>query len=439
MERKFYLLEAIKPKPMPFDLICVGNGKDGTYLIPNDLIGIDACFSPGVNNYKFFEDYLAKNFNIKSHMCDFTSDIHKFDTPLIEGLQTFRKKWLDVNGSDDSITLEDWINECSPNPEDDLILQMDIEGAEFRNLNNLKDDILNRFRIIVIEIHGFGAVLSNQNNEVQDLLIKLTQSFDVVHATANNCCGEVLDSEFKINLPNLIEMTFLRKDRILDSSQNLIYPSLPSVFDIVNTNSRPIFLNSKWLYNDKCALNFDVIDRDLNKYDAEFYKRQVDLLKICLGNIGQQLPKNPLLNSNLINYDLDLALGKPYTLDSNEVGYVNHMKPFFFNTIATEFPSITVDLIFEYEIGELRIFNRTDTCFERAELLAYVIHTEKLYHIDDIHPIYVSTNFLTGKESNITRIPFIKGRYLTILNMKKEALHLSSIEIYSSAKDSLFN
>ena len=61
-------------------------------------------------------------------MCDFSSDIAQFKTPLATQ-QTFRKLWLDIQGRPDSMTLEDWVAELSPGS-DDLLLQMDIEGAE---------------------------------------------------------------------------------------------------------------------------------------------------------------------------------------------------------------------------------------------------------------------------------------------------------------------
>jgi hypothetical protein len=147
----------MKPKPCPVPLIRVGGDKDGAYLLPDDLQGIKACFSPGVNNFKNFEDELLEKFGIISHMCDFSSDVEKFKTPLQPG-QTFKKKWLDVDDKKDSISLNEWVTELEPDSNQDLLLQMDIEGAEYRNILNTSESILQRFRIIVIELHGLGFV-----------------------------------------------------------------------------------------------------------------------------------------------------------------------------------------------------------------------------------------------------------------------------------------
>jgi L-lysine 2,3-aminomutase len=122
-------LKYFAAKPSPCELIRIGGDADGAYLLPNDLEGITACFSPGVFNRKDFEDELAVRFNIRSHMCDLSSDEHLFKTPIIQGMQTFKKLWLDISG-EQSITLADWIAEQEPDGKGDFILQMDIEGAE---------------------------------------------------------------------------------------------------------------------------------------------------------------------------------------------------------------------------------------------------------------------------------------------------------------------
>jgi hypothetical protein len=154
------------PQSCPFELVRIGGSADGAYLVPDCLDGIDACFSPGVANFKDFEDQLVNEYGIKCHLTDFTSDLSSFKTPLLHGMQTFRKKWLDIDRGPDSISLKEWINEESPDSSQDLILQIDIEGAEYRNLLDAEYSTLRRFRIIVIEYHGLGVFGSS------DLLMK---------------------------------------------------------------------------------------------------------------------------------------------------------------------------------------------------------------------------------------------------------------------------
>jgi FkbM family methyltransferase len=250
-------IEIIKPKPCPFPLIRVGGNKDGAYLLPDDLKGIKACFSPGVNNKKEFEDELLEKFEIVSHMCDFSSDVEKLKTPLKPG-QTFKKKWLDVNGDKDSISLSDWVTDQEPDANDDLLMQMDIEGAEYRNILNTPENILQRFRIIVIELHGLDVVNQPEKykNLLEPLLILLGKYFICVHAHPNNCCGDVMLSGSELNIPKVLELTFLRKDRWNRVRHNESHtPLLPHPLDIPYNVPRkpPLFLNEHWLESGKRA------------------------------------------------------------------------------------------------------------------------------------------------------------------------------------------
>ena len=49
------LIKALRPVKTKFDLIRIGGANDGGYLIPDDLEGIAACFSPGVADTASFE------------------------------------------------------------------------------------------------------------------------------------------------------------------------------------------------------------------------------------------------------------------------------------------------------------------------------------------------------------------------------------------------
>lgn len=237
----------MKPEACPFPLIRIGGDRDGGYLLPDDLEGIEGCFSPGVNNYKYFEDELVHVYGIRCHMCDYSSDESKFRSPLIPGMQTFDKKWLDITGSSDSITLDQWVTQYSPLG-GDLLLQMDIEGAEYRNLLNSPNSLLERFRVIVIELHGLRAFLRKDlpSKEIGPLLLKLHQTHICIHAHPNNCCGEYFDDETGLNFPGVIELTLLRRDRF--QAESLIHPQVPHPLDISRNarGKKPIHLNELW-------------------------------------------------------------------------------------------------------------------------------------------------------------------------------------------------
>jgi len=244
-------IEILRPKSSPATLIRIGGNKDGAYLLPDDLKGIKACFSPGVSNRKDFEDELLDKYGIVTHMSDFSSDIEKFKTPLKPG-QTFKKKWLDVNGSENSISLEDWVQEMEPEETNDLILQMDIEGAEYRNLLSTPEAVLRRFRILIIELHRLNVCQrpADFNKELGPLLEHIDKHFLCVHAHPNNCCGDFQLPGSNLNLPRVHELTFLRRDRWNDVAEEDYYqPMLPHPLDIpLNVSHKePVVLNEHWL------------------------------------------------------------------------------------------------------------------------------------------------------------------------------------------------
>ena len=74
-------------------------------------------------------------------------------------MQFFEKKWLDIDEGKDSISLDKWVKKNVSNAYEDLILLMDIEGAEYRNIISSSETLLKRFRIIVIELHHLENLL----------------------------------------------------------------------------------------------------------------------------------------------------------------------------------------------------------------------------------------------------------------------------------------
>jgi hypothetical protein len=273
MDRTLNFLNKIKPEPCPVDMVRIGGNKDGAYLIPNDLKGIESCFSPGVNNFKNFEDELTTLYGIKCHMCDFTSDLEKFKTPLIKHMQSFEKKWLDIDEKVDSISLLDWVNKYSKDSRSDLLLQIDIEGAEYRNLTSASTALIKRFRIIAIELHGMKALSSASDGaiEIKNLIDKLFLTHACVHARANNCCGEFIHTSTGLNVPDVMELTYLRRDRLNRQGLPLIPPQIPHPLDIPYNYAhiQPLHLNKYWLPNCKRSLESELkIIRDYISQEA---------------------------------------------------------------------------------------------------------------------------------------------------------------------------
>jgi len=226
------LLERLRPVSNGHPLIRVGGPSDGGYLVPNDFEGIQECFSPGSNLLWSFEKSLQAQFGIRSYMCD-TLDQKPVD---LTEFQEFTPRWVGpYSDGQKFISLGDWIKSSSKTT-GDLILQMDIEGAEFQTLLSLSTLELQRFRIVVIEIHFLEALKNRWAFEMiyRPFFSRLLDLYDVVHLHPNNCCG--IWSMGQIKYPRIIELTLHRKDR---STQNVNLPTTTNAQDIPSVPSNP--------------------------------------------------------------------------------------------------------------------------------------------------------------------------------------------------------
>lgn len=430
-------LMALRPKPCPVPLIPIGGKGDGSYMVPDDLDGIVACFSPGANDRKDFEDDLALHFGVKSHMCDFSSSVDTFRTPLLSGLQTFRKKWLDVGTDEDSVSLERWVQEEEPGG-GDLILQMDIEGAEFRNLLATPLNVLLRFRIIVIEFHG----LSPANAMLRDVLEKLRTHFECVHARANNCCGEFMLPGSEMNFPTLIEATFLRRDRF-EGRHELFRPQIPHPHEIDANmpDKAPLFLNEAWLDEPRSlASEFKIVsaqksyqERVISALSRELEAFQA-LVKLTEGRmVHPQVEVQGEGHEGLI----DLAEGKPYELSSSHSGgslrgLVERRSPYFFHTLKGRGESITIDLLGNCEVSRLVLENRTDMCLERAKSIVCLFDPSDGQGVAGV--MIPDTGALVDPQSRKITVAFppIRTRFVSLVVTDDEYLHLSAVRVFGS-------
>jgi hypothetical protein len=211
------LLALLYPLTTEHPLIRLGSGGDGGYLVPDDLNDVAACFSPGVDNRATFETSLIER-GIPCYLTDASVDA----APIAHDLVHFTKKYLGVINNETTITLDDWVNANQPG-DGDLILQMDIEGAEWTVLLNVSRDTLRRFRIIVIELHDLERLMDKHAFAViEATFARLLQDFYVVHNHPNNFgravqCGSLV-------IPRVLEMTLIRKDRVTSTQFARLFP-----------------------------------------------------------------------------------------------------------------------------------------------------------------------------------------------------------------------
>ena len=211
------LFHSTRPWNTGHALIRIGGEGDGGYLVPDDLEGLHACFSPGVSTVADFEAEMAAR-GIDCFLADASVDGPPVDNPRFH----FEKMFLGPIEGATHIRLPRWVDRCAP-PGGDLLLQMDIEGAEYGVLLDTPAEVLRRFRIIVIEFHELEMLFTRRGFELVNLCLeRLLQDFVVVHLHPNNCVP--FARKGSVVIPRVMEFTFLRRDRVRAATPALQFP-----------------------------------------------------------------------------------------------------------------------------------------------------------------------------------------------------------------------
>ena len=201
------LVGSLMPVRTRFPLIRLGGEFDGGYLVPDDLEGLVACYSPGVDVTADFERQLLDR-GVESHLADASVD----GPPGSFKAKSFMKKFIGAVDDGRFMTLDHWVAATEPGQSGDFILQMDIEGSEYVSILAARPETLERFRIIVMEVHWLEAWGLERHFEVVEAMFgKLLASFHVVHLHPNNFGG--VTNIRGVRCPRVIELTLLRKDR----------------------------------------------------------------------------------------------------------------------------------------------------------------------------------------------------------------------------------
>jgi hypothetical protein len=213
------LLRKLTPIRVQDALVRIGGSQDGGYLLPDDLGGIEYCFSPGVDVTASFEEALLER-GIMSFLADYSVD----NPPASLRKFVFDKMFLGVRDQGHFMTLETWIQKYIPDQYgNDLLLQMDIEGSEYAVLGQTSANVLNRFRIMVIEFHDlFNLFDPIKFYYYEHVFTRLVELFYIVHIHPNNFAPPMTRDDLVI--PDVVEITFLRRDRPIVEEPDMKFP-----------------------------------------------------------------------------------------------------------------------------------------------------------------------------------------------------------------------
>ena len=200
------IYSSLRPVDNGHELIRIGAEGDGGYVLPNDVAGIEYVVSVGCGNDWSFERHLKELFQPKIRIVDRLEK--KPDDLAIE--VDYIDAWLGKENSKNVVSLASVLEDYD---EGEVLLKIDIEGAEFEALENLSDADFQNVRIFIIEVHGLEKILDRNfyKKTFSPFWNTISENYHLVHSHGNNCCGTVRYKNLQI--PRVLELTFHKKSR----------------------------------------------------------------------------------------------------------------------------------------------------------------------------------------------------------------------------------
>lgn len=252
MIRKF--LSLLEVYDTPFTKIRLGNESDGGYVVLKELAEkADRLYSFGVSDDISFEyDLLDLNQNCSIKLFDHTVDgFSSLPYQMVFVKQGVAAKQLPKDFS----TLRQLASE-----QNNSILKMDVEWAEWDVLLSVSDKDIMDFDQIIIELHIVPAIYGNREHtpyftrfhstvysgfnawifaKYVEVLEKLLQHYRIFHIHANNSLSPVeIDS---LEVPPLLEVSLVNKKHVPNAQRST--SELPvSGLDFPNKSHKPEIL-----------------------------------------------------------------------------------------------------------------------------------------------------------------------------------------------------
>lgn len=187
----------------------IGNQKgSGGYVMLDDIRDKEIFYSFGISADVTWDSYPAELWDKKVFMYDHT----------IDGLPYQHKNFIwkkeGICGEDaigkykDLKALSQILKDNGHEHENNMILKMDVEGAEWDVFSTFAVEELKRFDQITLELHWFWDL--NNKDRILKSLENLNKNHQIVHVHGNSFGVAVPMDGY--NMPDIIEATWVRKE-----------------------------------------------------------------------------------------------------------------------------------------------------------------------------------------------------------------------------------
>lgn len=200
----------------------LGHGSDGAYVVLDLLRPEQPVYSYGVGPDSSFDADLG----VRGHdvfMYDHTVGAPRGSLPAT--CRFFREGIAPVADPAGPLgTLEDHIRRNGHLGRTDLVLKMDIEGAEWPVLGTLPEPLFGAFEQILVEIHDLHRLGEDEHRAaVRTALTRLANRFTLFHVHANVYGGLALAEG--VPVARVLELSYVRSDLVSREPSRTLYPT----------------------------------------------------------------------------------------------------------------------------------------------------------------------------------------------------------------------
>ena len=198
-----------------YDVVRVGKNNDGGYLMLDDFSDDMRAYSFGICDDMSWDKWISQRSGMTVFMYDHTIQ----HAPENCALCPFKK--IGIGVTDDSThslySLKTILKQNEDLENNNLILKMDIEGAEWDIIDSWEVEDLSHFRQISLEFHGLTNISNSQ--QIIRCLKKISCSHNPIWIHGNNyvpaeeCDGMVIPISLEVTYARINSYTF-SKERV---------------------------------------------------------------------------------------------------------------------------------------------------------------------------------------------------------------------------------
>ena len=218
----------------------LGRNGDGGYTMIDDFADIQIAYSFGISDDTSWDSDALANGIKDVYMYDHTIEGLPEDKPGFHWFKTGIAGVYDPQ-MPELRTLEQLLEDNGHANQQNMLLKMDVEGAEWDVFGHVDSEILGKFSQIVLEMHH---VTSQENHDkILQALKVLNKTHAVVNLHGNNWEGYEYGEHF--SLPDALEVTYVNKEKYRQKLQRCI-KFFPADIDEQNTGKLSEIIMGSW-------------------------------------------------------------------------------------------------------------------------------------------------------------------------------------------------